>query len=168
MTGQQRFRPSEDHACHDPPLSPALAAVAAVLALAAAALAPAAGAAAAPPRLSGPPTLTFVVAHDTDNSRFVSVGALVHLDRRFASTAEQHRYTLVAAPHLVRGQALPDRLFGGTVLGRYAPRGGAWYAGEAAQLHQRRSACAGDRWQVALARDDRVIGLVKTVALRRG
>ena len=110
-------------------LSAALAAAAAVLAVAAAALAPAAGAAPAPPRLSGPPTLTFVVVHDTDNGRFVSVGALVHLDRRFASTAEQHRYTLVAAPHLVRGQALPDRLFGGTVLGRYAPRGGAWYAG---------------------------------------
>ena len=152
-------------------LHPVLAAAGAVLAfvaLAAAQLAPAAGAATAPPRLSGPPTLTYVIAHDTDNGRFVSVGALVHLDRRFTSTAEQHRYTVVAAPHLVRGQALPDRLFGGTVLGRYAPRGGAWYAGEAAQLHQRRSARAGDRWQVALARDDRVIGLVKTVALRRG
>jgi hypothetical protein len=46
--------------------------------------------------------------------------------------------------------------------------GGAWYVGEAAQLHQRRSARAGDRRQVALARDDRVIGLVKTVRLRRG
>jgi hypothetical protein len=143
------------------------AAVFAVAALAAAALAPAAGAAPAPPRLSGPPMLTYVIAHDTDNGRFVSVGALVHLDRRFASTAEQHRYTVVAAPHLVPGQALPDRLFGGTVLGRYARRDGAWYFGEAAQLHQRRSVRAGDRWQVALARDDRVIGLVKTVTLRR-
>src|SRR5690242_16531375 len=112
-------------------LSPPLAGLAAVLALAAAALPPAAGAAPAPPRLSGPPTLTFVVAHDKDNGGFVSVGALVHLDRRFTSTAEQHRYTVVAAPHLVRGQALPDRSFGGTVLGRYAPRRGAWYAGEA-------------------------------------
>jgi hypothetical protein len=97
----------------------------------------------------------------------VSVGALVHLDRRFASTAEQHRYTVVAAPHLVRGQALPDHLFGGTVLGRYARRDGAWYFGEAVQAHQRRAVRAGDRWQVALARDDRVIGLVKTVTLKR-
>ena len=151
-------------------LHPVLAAAGGVLAfvaLAAAALAPAAGAATAPPRLSGPPTLTYVIAHDTDNGRFVSLGALVHLDRRFAGTAEQHRYTIVAAPHLVRDQALPDRHFGGTVLGRYGPRRGAWYFGEAVQLHQRRSVRAGDRWQVALARDDRVIGLVKTVTLRR-
>jgi hypothetical protein len=149
------------------PVLAAAAAVVALVAAAAAALAPAAGAATAPPRLSGPPTLTYVIAHDTDSGRFVSIGATVHLDRRFAGTAEQHRYTVVAAPHLVRGQALPDRLFGGTVLGRYGARGGAWYFGEAVQLHQRRSVRAGDRWQVALARDDRLIGLVKTVTLRR-
>jgi hypothetical protein len=150
-------------------LRPVLAAAAAVAALAAAAVVPAAHAqSSAPPRLVGAPTVTFAIAHNADQGRFVSVGALVRLDRRFRTTAEQHRYTVVAAPRLVSGQVLPDRLFGGTALGRYAPRAGAWYAGEAAQLRKRRIAHAGDRWQVALARDGRVIGRVRTVALRRG
>jgi hypothetical protein len=150
-------------------LRPVLAAAAAVIVLAAAAVAPAAHAqSSAPPRLTGAPTVSFVIAHTTDQGRFVSVGTLVHLDRRFRNTAEQHRYSVVAAPRLVSGQVLPDRLFGGTVLGRYAPRPGAWYVGEAVQLHKHRIAHAGDRWQVALARDGRVIGRVKTVTLRRG
>jgi hypothetical protein len=45
---------------------------------------------------------------------------------------------------------------------------GAWYRAEAGQLRQRRSARAGDRWQVALARGNRIVGAVKTVRLLRG
>ena len=90
------------------------------------------------------------------------------LDRRFANTTEQHRYTVVAARHLVPGEILPDELFGGTALGRFSPRRGAWYQAEAVQLHQRRTVRAGARWQVALARGNRIVGAVKTVTLRRG
>lgn len=114
-----------------------------------------------------PPTLTYVITHDTDNGRFVSVGALVHLDRRFASTAEQHRYTVVAAPHLVRGQALPDRLFGGTVS---AATPGATARGTSARPSSCTSAARSapaTAGRSRLARDDRVIGLVKTVTLTR-
>ena len=99
-------------------------------------------------------------------ARFVSLGATVHLTRRFRDSAE-HRYTIVAAPHLRRGQRLDDELFGGSSLGR-ASRLGAWYRAEAVQLRQRRSARAGDRWQVALARGNRIVGAVKRVRLLRG
>ena len=143
-------------------------ALAAVLALAAAALAPVAQASTAPPRIVGSPMLTYVIASNTDNGRFVSVGALVRLDRRFAKTTEQHRYAVVAAPHLVPGEILPDELFGGTALGRFSPPRGAWYQAEAVQLHRRRTVRAGARWQVALARGNRIVGAVKTVTLRRG
>jgi hypothetical protein len=40
----------------------------------------------------------------TDRGRFVSLAATVHLSRRFADSAEQHRYAIVAAPRLRRGQ----------------------------------------------------------------
>lgn len=100
-------------------------------------------------------------------ARFVSLGATVHLTRRFRDSAEQHRYTVVAAPHLRRGQRLDDELFGGSSVGR-ASRLGAWYRAEAVRLRQGRSARAGDRWQVALARGNRIVGAVKTVRLLRG
>jgi hypothetical protein len=136
--------------------------------IAVAALAPAAAdAEAAPPRIVGSPALTYTIVSNTDNGRFVSVGAIVRLSRRFADTAEQHRYTIVAAPHLRRGQRLADELFGGSALGRVS-RTGAWYAGEAVQLRRRGHVRAGDRWQVALARDNRIVGAVKTVRLLHG
>jgi hypothetical protein len=138
------------------------------LALAAvAAVAAAAHADAAVPRLVGSPQLSYTIASDTDNGRFVSIGATVQLDRPFASTAEQHRYAIVAAPHLHRGQRLPDEAFGGTTLGRLGNRRGAWYAAEAVQLRQRDTVARNARWQVALARGGTIVGVVKTVRLRR-
>jgi hypothetical protein len=139
--------------------------VLAVLAALAAA-APAAQADAAVPRLVGSPQLTYSTLSDADNGQFISIGATVRLDRPFASTAEQHRYAIVAAPRLRRGQRLPDEAFGGTTLGRLGHRRGAWYAAEAVQLQQRRSVAPGARWQVALARGGTIVGLVKTARLR--
>jgi hypothetical protein len=66
--------------------------VALILALAAVAAVPgAASAAAAPPKLVGAPILTYAIASNATNGRFVSVGAKVRLDRPFASRAEQRR-----------------------------------------------------------------------------
>jgi hypothetical protein len=65
------------------------------------------------------------------------------------------------------GTRPPWWLCPGGSLGR-ASRLGAWYRAEAGQLRQRRSARAGDRWQVALARGNRIVGAVKTVRLLRG
>jgi hypothetical protein len=144
-----------------------ISAVIAVLALAAAALAPAARAATAPPHLVGTPTVRYSVSSNTDNGRFVTIGAVVRLDRRFAGAAEQHRYTIVAAPHLRRGQVLPDKLFGGGALSRVSNRPGAWYAAEAVQLHQRSSVRNGARWELALARGTTIVGAIKHVILRR-
>ena len=134
------------------------------LALAAAALAAAdpATAAAAPPKLVGTPFASYKIVDGA-----VSIGATVRLDRRFADTDEMHRYSLVAAPHLVRGQKLPGELFGGTALGRFPSRPGAWYRAEAQQLHKRSAVKPGARWQLALASGNRIVGVVKTVRLRR-
>jgi len=136
--------------------------------LAAAALAPAAApAATTPPRIAGSPALTYAISSNTDNGRFVTIGATVHLSRRFADSAEQHRYTIVAAPRLHRGQRLADELFRGSSLGRIS-RLGAWYRAETVQLRRRRSVHAGDRWQVALARGNRIVGAIRTVRLLHG
>jgi hypothetical protein len=132
-----------------------------------AAIAPAAPAAAAPPRLVGTPALTYDIAGSADAGRFVSVGATIRLDRPFVNRTELHRYTVVAAPRLRAGQHLADELFGGTALRRISARRGAWYRAEAVELKQRRSVRRGARWQVALARGNRVVGVVKTVTLRR-
>jgi hypothetical protein len=43
-----------------------------------------ADASAAAPRLLGTPVVTYATASNSDNGRFVSIGALVHLDRRRA------------------------------------------------------------------------------------
>ena len=96
----------------------------------------------------------------------VSVGVHVRLDRQFASRAEQGRYAVVAAPHLKTGQKLPQRLFGGTSLGRIGGASAPWYAAEALQLRKRAGVADGARWQVALVRSGRVVGAVKTVRLR--
>jgi hypothetical protein len=142
--------------------------VALILALAAVAAVPgAASAAAAPPKLVGAPILTYAIASNATNGRFVSVGAKVRLDRPFASRAEQRRYSVVAAPRLTAGQDLADELFGGTSLGRLSGREAVWYAAEAVQLKRRRSVSSGARWQVALARGGKIVGAVKTVTLRR-
>ena len=119
-------------------------------------------AAAAPPKLVGTPFVSYKVVDGA-----VSIGATVRLDRRFADTTEMHRYSLVAAPRLKRGQQLPDALFGGTALGRFPSRPGAWYRAEAQLLHKRSAVKSGTRWQVALASGDRIVGVVKTVRLRR-
>jgi hypothetical protein len=134
------------------------------LALVGAALAGAAPAtaAAAPPKLVGTPFASYKIVDGA-----VSIGATVRLDRRFADTTEMHRYSLVAAPHLERGRRLPDALFGGTALGRFAARPGAWYRAEAQQLHKRTAVKPGARWQLALASGGRIVGVVKTVRLRR-
>jgi hypothetical protein len=139
----------------------------AVAALAAAALAPAARAATAPPHLIGTPTVRYSIDSNTANGRFVTVGAVVRLDRRFADAAEQHRYTIVAAPHLRRGQLLADELFGGSTPSRLPKRAGAWYLAEAVQLHQRSSVRNGARWELALAHDNKIVGAIKHVTLRR-
>jgi hypothetical protein len=110
------------------------------------------------PLIVGTPAVdTAVVDHN------LSVGVTLHLDRRFVSSAEQHRYAIVAAPALHRGQRLPDELFGGTTLGRLH---GAVYRAEAAQLRRRANVDHGARWKVALARGGRVVGTVKTIRLR--
>jgi hypothetical protein len=134
---------------------------------AAAVLAAVADAATAPPRLIGTPSVRYSVTSNTSNGRFVTIGAVVRLDRRFASSAELRRYSLVAGTRLRRVRILPDELFGGTALGRLARRPGAWYAVEAAQLRKHASARNGSRWEIALARDGRVIGAIKHVTLRR-
>jgi hypothetical protein len=132
------------------------------------ALAPAAApAAATAPRLVGTPALTYTIASNASNGRFVSIGATVRLDRPFASRTEQHRYSLVAAPRLHTGQRLADALFGGTALGRVRNRPGATYQAEAVQLKRRRTVAKGARWRVALARNGVIVGVVKTVTLRR-
>jgi hypothetical protein len=95
------------------------------------------------------------------------VAGAMRLDRRFADSAEQHCSTIVAAPHLQRGQVLADELFGGGSLGRLPRRAGAWYEAEAVQLHQRASVRNGARWEIALARDNRIVGAIKHVTLRR-
>ena len=133
----------------------------------AASLTAAAQASAATPRLIGTPIVTYSIDSTAYGGRFVSLGATVRLDRPFNGAAEQRRYTIVAAPHLRPGQVLPDALFGGTALGRVRGRAGAWYRGEAVQLRQRGSVARGARWQVALARSNRIVGAVKTVRLRR-
>jgi hypothetical protein len=135
--------------------------------LATLAVAPVAQAAAAPPRIVGTPTVTAASVSSTGNGRFVSLGATVRLDRPFANATEQHRYALVAAPRLRAGERLPDALFGGSVLGRLGRRPGAWYTGEVAQLALHRAVRSGARWQVALARGNRIVGVVKPVTLRR-
>jgi hypothetical protein len=119
------------------------------------------------------PTLLVAVlvatsTHDVHGDPFITVGATVKLERAFQSKAEQRRYSVVAAPHLRAGQRLPDELFGGTSLGRLPHRSGAWYAAEAVQLRRRASVKTGARWQVALARGNRIVGVVKTVRIRRG
>jgi len=144
-----------------------LAAVVASAAALVAALTPAAPAAAAPPKLIGTLALTYDIARTTDDGRFVSVGARVRLDRPFVNGTELRRYAVVAAPRLRTGQRLAGELFGGSALGRITARRGAWYAAEAVQLERRRSVRRGARWQVALARGNRIVGVVKTVALRR-
>src|SRR3954467_12296024 len=130
--------------------------------VAVAALAPAAGAATTP-KIVGTPAVTYTVIDGA-----VSVGATVHLERAFATSAELHRYSVVAAPTLKTGQKLADELFGGSALGRLSKRSGAWYAAEAVQLRKRASGKRGARWQVALARGNRIVGAVKTVRLKRG
>ena len=117
----------------------------------------------APPKLAAGPSLT---VRATPQS--VSIGAVVRLDRPFADRAEQRRYALVAAPRLHTGQRLPDRLFGGTSLGRLRNRPGAWYAAEAIQITPRSRVARGARWQVALVRGNHVVGGVRTVRLKRG
>jgi hypothetical protein len=117
----------------------------------------------APPHLIRTPEANYSVVRD-----FVSVGVTVRLDRRFASSDEQHRYAVVAAPHLKRGLKLPGALFGGTSLGRISGRHGIWYAAEALQLKRRHSVEPGARWQIALVRSNRVVGVIKTARLRAG
>jgi hypothetical protein len=118
----------------------------------------------APPHLIDTPRTTYSELSDA-HGPFVSIGVKVRLDRRFADGAEQRRYAVVAAPHLERGQRLGDRLFGGTSLGRLAGRSGVWFTAEAIQLRRRKSVPDGARWQVALARSNRIVGVVKTVRL---
>jgi hypothetical protein len=137
------------------------------LAIAIAAVAPAAQAATAPPRLIGTPTTSYSNLSNASNGRFVSIGAVVRLDRRFADTAEQHRYALVVGTRLHRGEVLPDETFGGGSIGRLARRPGAWYAAEAVQLRKHASVRNGARWEIALARDGRIVGAIKHVTLRR-
>src|SRR4051812_20796658 len=131
------------------------------------ALAPAAHAATAPPRLIGTPSVTYAISSNASSGRFVTIGGVVRLDRRFADTTEQHRYALVVGTRLHRGEVLPDELFGGTALGRFNRHPGAWYAAEAAQLRKHSSVRNGARWDVALARDGRIVGAIKHVTLRR-
>ena len=138
------------------------------LAIALTAVAPAAQAAAPPPRLTGTPTATFAVNSNSSNGRFVTIGAVVHLDRRFADSAEQRHYALVAGTSLHRGEVLPDETFGGTSIGRFARRPGAWYTAEAVQLRKHSSVRNAARWEIALARDGRIVGAIKHVTLRRG
>jgi hypothetical protein len=116
------------------------------------------------PHLVATPKATYNELSDAHGT-FVSIGVKVRLDHRFADGAEQHRYAVVAAPHLERGQRLGDRLFGGTSLGRLDGRSGAWYVAEAIQLQRRKRVAEGARWQVALARANRIVGVVKTVRL---
>jgi hypothetical protein len=134
----------------------------------AAALAPVTEASAALPRLIGTPIVTYSVKSSAYTGRVVTIGAEVRLDRPFANPREQRAYTIVAAPRLRSGQVLADALFGGTALGRLPRRAGAWYRAEAVQLRQRRSVPRGARWQLALARGNRIVGAIKTVTLRRG
>jgi hypothetical protein len=89
-----------------------------VLAVALVAAAPAARAATAPPRLIGTPTASFATSSNASNGRFVTIGAVVRLDRRFADSTELQRYALVVGTSLHRGQVLPDETFGGGSLGR--------------------------------------------------
>jgi hypothetical protein len=137
------------------------------LAIAFAAVAPAAHAATPPPRLVGAPTVSYAVSSNTSNGRFVTIGAVVRLDRAFRSSAELHRYTLVAGTRQRSGQVLPDETFGGLSLGRLARRPGAWYAAEAVQLRKHTSV-RNPRWEIALAGDGRILGAIKHVTLRRG
>ena len=137
------------------------------LALTAAALASAAPVAAAAPRLVGRPAVTYTVSSDRTLGRFVTIDARVRLSRPFPNATEQHRYALVAAPRLRPGQRLADELFGGSPLGRLAHRRGAYYQAEAVQLQRRRGVRRGARWQIALARGNRIVGTIKTVTLRR-
>ena len=95
---------------------------------------------AAPPHLVGTPHATTAIVDGA-----VSVGVHVRLDRRFADSAEQRRYAVVAAPHLQTGQRLPQELFGGTSLGRIGHREAPWYAAEALQLRKRASVAAQTR-----------------------
>jgi hypothetical protein len=108
------------------------------------------------------------VNHDVHGDPFVTIGATVRLERAFSSRAEQRRYSVVAAPRLQAGQRLDDELFGGSSLGRLPHRKGIWYTAEAVQLRRRASVKTGARWQVALARGNRIVGVVKTVRIRRG
>jgi hypothetical protein len=120
-----------------------------------------------PPRLIGTPTVRYSIGSNASNGRFVTIGAVIRLDRAFDSSAELHRYTLVAGTRLRSGQVLPDELFGGSALGRTARRPGAWYAAEAAQLRKHTSVRSGAPWEIALARDGRIVGAIKHVTLRR-
>jgi hypothetical protein len=140
----------------------------AVVALAAVAIVPAARAQTAPPRLIGPPTVRYVISSNASNGRFVTLGAIFRLDRRFTDVAEQHRYTIVAGTRLHRGQILPDELFGGGTIGRFPRRAGAWYEAEAVQLRKHASVRNGARWEIALARGKQIVGPIKHVTLRRG
>ena len=45
---------------------------------------------------------------------------------------------------------------------------GAWHLAEAVQLRKHSSVRAGARWEIALARDGRIVGAIKHVRLRRG
>jgi|1185.fasta_scaffold533675_2 hypothetical protein len=126
-----------------------------------AALAPAANAATTP-QIVGTPSVSYKVVDGA-----LSIGATLHLNRAFTDATDQHRYSVVAAPTLKHGQKLADELFGGTALGRLGNRSGAWYKAEAVQLKKRTSVKRGARWQVALARGNHIVGLVKTVTLRR-
>lgn len=113
-----------------------------------------------PPPLIHTPIAEYAIVRD-----FVSIGVKVRLARPLA---ERGRYSVIAAPRLRRGRELPDELFGGGSLGRLTGRRGVWYVAEAAQLRRRHTVTAGARWQVALARSGHVVGVVKTVRLRRG
>jgi hypothetical protein len=124
-----------------------------------------------------PPTILQVssinaIANGEGAEMYYSLGATVRFDRAI-TPAEQRSFGLITTSwtwraRLAPGTKLPQRLYGGTGVGRVGKAGRHCYRAELAGFRQLRSVTDGGSWIVALHDTDKILRASPRTKLKIG